>query len=219
MDSRLEFRFRPVQKGERVYYVPAQGSGNLQEFEPRPLEGAKESEPRPLEGAKESEPHPAWRGSGPSEKSSVAYARVEGPLAYARGSAERDSKLEVTVLFTTTSGTGVALESAAELAKDLQAIVQLVMLQVVPYPLRLESPPVPLQLTAQQLCNLAITTGIETEIVIILCRDKQQSLIQALKPQSVVVLGGSRRWWPSRERKLARTLRSQGHKVVLVNLK
>jgi hypothetical protein len=130
-----------------------------------------------------------------------------------------DSKLQVTVLFTTPLGISAALESAAELARELHAMIQLVMLQVVPYPTRLESPPVPLQFTVQQLCNLAITTGFETEIVIILCRDKQQSLIQTLKPQSLIVLGSSRRWWPFPERKLAKMLRSKGHQVVSVDLK
>jgi hypothetical protein len=55
---------------------------------------------------------------------------------------DRDAGLNITVVFTSVRGTSAALRSAAALVMTLGARINLVVLQVVPYPLPLTSPPV-----------------------------------------------------------------------------
>src|SRR5580765_2484747 len=38
-------------------------------------------------------------------------------------------------------------------------------------------------------------------------------------PRSLLVIAGSRNWWPTREKRLARELRRAGHEVVLAEVK
>ena len=45
-------------------------------------------------------------------------------------------------------------------------------------------------------------------------RDPAETLAAVLKPDSVVVLGGRKRWWPTTEERLARKLRRIGHEVI-----
>ena len=48
---------------------------------------------------------------------------------------------------------------------------------------------------------------------IYLCRDKCPTVRLILKPRSIVILGGRKRWW-SVEQKLARVLKKDGHHVI-----
>ena len=50
----------------------------------------------------------------------------------------------------------------------------------------------------------------ETTIEIYMCRDGNETIRKLLYPDSLVVIGGS-------NKKLTRALRSDGHRVVLVN--
>jgi len=74
--------------------------------------------------------------------------------------------------------------------------------------------------TEQRLLDLAYRGAqgpLETSVQLYLCRDKRQALLRALKPKSLVVIGGKARWWPTKESKLAGVLRSIGHQVVVAN--
>jgi hypothetical protein len=51
-----------------------------------------------------------------------------------------------------------------------------------------------------------------------LCRDSSETLLAVLKPRSLVVIGGRRRWWPTREERLAKKLRGAGHEVIFAEL-
>jgi len=55
---------------------------------------------------------------------------------------------------------------------------------------------------------------VETSVHIYLCRDRFETLASVLSPRSIVVLGGRKRWWPTREKSLASKLRKAGHEVV-----
>ena len=70
-------------------------------------------------------------------------------------------------------------------------------------------------LVYDQLRVIADKSAVETIVRIYLCRDRWQALEQALRPRSVVVIGGRKRWWPTRESRLARRLRRAGHEVIL----
>jgi hypothetical protein len=125
-------------------------------------------------------------------------------------------KLELTVLFTGLPFTLQALEKANVLARDLHARIRLVVPQVVPYPLSLESPPVLVEFNEHRFRALAADQPIETRVEIFLCRDMHELLAEILPNRSTVVTGGRKRWWPTQEERLARRLCRQGHEAILV---
>jgi len=69
----------------------------------------------------------------------------------------------------------------------------------------------------QQLLALAGEQPVETNIQMYLCRDLTETIRRVLKPDSVVVIGGRKRWWPTPEQKLAAILRRDGHHVILTH--
>ena len=55
---------------------------------------------------------------------------------------------------------------------------------------------------------------VDTAIEVRLCRDREETIRESLAPESVVVMGGGRRWWAVREWMLAWKLRRDGHHVI-----
>jgi len=127
---------------------------------------------------------------------------------------EIQHKLNIDVVFTSVEATLAALKEAAKLADHLDAHLELVVPQVVPYPLPIESPPVLIEFNERRFREIAGQSPVETTVRIYLCRDGAETLASVLRPGSLVVLGGRRRWWPTRETRLARRLRKAGHEVV-----
>jgi hypothetical protein len=110
------------------------------------------------------------------------------------------------------------LKEAGNLASSLGARIRLVVPQVVPYPLPLETPPVRAEFNENRFRVIASESPVETSVQIYLCRDRFEALSSALKPGSIVVLGGRKRWWstrwvPSKDERLARQLRRAGYEV------
>lgn len=134
--------------------------------------------------------------------------------------ADSDSRrMRVTVVFTTIAGTVAALESAARLARNLNAEIVLLVAEVIYFRYALEHPPVAPSFF-ENLC-LALVDELDTElsaasIEIRFCRDQLHCLQQALSPRSLVVLGARRRWWNTHEHRLQRALERHGHSVLLV---
>jgi hypothetical protein len=128
---------------------------------------------------------------------------------------EANSKLNVAVIFTSIESTLSALRKAGLLASRLRACITLIVPQIVPYPLPLTSPPMLLDFTERRFRVIANESPVETTVQIYLCRDRLETLLGALRPHSVVVIGGGRSWWPTPEKRLARQLRRAGHDVVL----
>ena len=124
-------------------------------------------------------------------------------------------ELEVNVVYTRLPGAAKSLDIASGLARGLGARVTVHVAQVIPYPLELKSPQVPVQFAEQQLLAMAGEQLVETSIRIYLCRDLTETIRQVLKRDSVVVVGGQKRWWPTRENRLAAALRRDGHRVIL----
>src|SRR5258708_19431400 len=129
--------------------------------------------------------------------------------------------LEVNVVFTTVQGILAALRTAGGWAHDWSSLIRLVVPEVVPYPLPLERPPVSVDFTRRRFLKMtgACPDAVEIHVHLYFCRERQRCLLQVLKPRSVVVMGGRKRWWPTGEHKLASVLRSRGHQVVFVDLK
>jgi hypothetical protein len=128
--------------------------------------------------------------------------------------AEAARTLSITVIATSIESTIAALRKAGALANQLRACITLIVAQVVPYPLPLNQPPVPLDFNERRFRVLAGENPVETTIRIYLCRDRGEILREVLAPHSVVVIGGRRTWWPTKEKRLARQLHRFGHQVV-----
>jgi hypothetical protein len=145
---------------------------------------------------------------------------LQKPLAPATGAPARpgtgkfESKLSVDVVFTSIEPTLAALKKAGALAGGLNARITLLVAQIVPYPLPLESPPVLLDFNERRFRKIANQSPVETTVRLYLCRDQLETLASVLEPHSVVVVGGRKRWWPTPEKRLAGKLRRAGHEVI-----
>jgi hypothetical protein len=122
--------------------------------------------------------------------------------------------LEIAVIFTAVEQTREALRAAASLAEGLNALIHIIVPQIVPYPLPLEKPPVARDSAEKRFFAVARESRVETKVRIYLCRDRWEMLKLVLRPHSTVVIGGRKRWWPTSERRLAAKLRRAGHEVL-----
>ena len=127
---------------------------------------------------------------------------------------DTDRRLEVIVVFTSDAATSAALKRAGVLASKLSAHITLLVPQIVPYPLPLESPPVLLDFSERRFAEIAAVSPVETMVRLYLCRDLFETIPAVLDQHSLVVIGGRKRWWPTREGGLARRLRRAGHEVI-----
>jgi hypothetical protein len=154
---------------------------------------------------------------GEQKNMSLAFQKVLVPSAghpNPQTSDEPEHSLEIAVVFTSATPTIAALKRAGALAHRLRARINLLVPQIVPYPLPLESPPVLLDFGEQRFREIAVESLVETMIQIYLCRDRLETLKSVLTPRSLVVIGGPKRWWLTREKSLARKLRRAGHEVI-----
>jgi|SRR5579871_70037 len=131
---------------------------------------------------------------------------------------EKEGRLDLAVLFTSPDATLRALRRAGALASELNARIVLLVPQVVPFPLPLTSPPVLLDFQEQRLRAIAEDSSVPTTVRIYLCRDRWGLLSTILKPASLIVVGGHRQWWRTREQRLASRLYKAGHQVIFAEM-
>lgn len=132
---------------------------------------------------------------------------------------QTERRLEVFVIFTDLPGTLAAIQRAEGLAEQLGAHLRLVMPYEVSYRLPLTKPPVSVEFLEGQMRDLAARTGMEVEAQVCLCRDKKSALGTLLPPNSLIVVGGKKRWWPTAAQLLARAIRRDGHQVIFADLR
>lgn len=140
-----------------------------------------------------------------------------GPLPAQPDVSGSGRKLDLQVIFTDLPKTAAALATARTLARDLGARITLMAAQVVPYPLPLTEPDVPVEFTERAMESLAADEDATIEIY--LCRDRNDAIRHVLPPDSLVIVGARKwRWWPSWESRLARVLRRDGRRVLVVSI-
>jgi hypothetical protein len=130
-------------------------------------------------------------------------------------------RLCVTVIATTQEGTTVALNAASSLARDLDAKIVLLKVEIVPPRFPVDEPPLPLDFLLKQQRSLLLDSSAKDEDVAIricLCRDHDQCLLHVLRRRALVIIGGRRRWWTSAEEKLERGFRRLGHHVIFIDV-
>jgi hypothetical protein len=128
--------------------------------------------------------------------------------------------LPITVAYTTPVGTQAALKAAATLARNLEARLGLIITEVVPFRLPLDQPRVSVEFLKRRQEALVAQAGLdgdEMSVQICICRDRKEALGRLLPVPSLVVLGGRRGWWHTREQRLETFLARLGHQVVFID--
>jgi hypothetical protein len=129
--------------------------------------------------------------------------------------------LEVNVIFTDPEATAVALQYAASLARNLSGSITLRAPLVVPQRLPLEESPISVRFMERTLADLVCPLQRDAAAInvhLYLCRDRLETLLRVLSRDSLVVIGGRKRWWPTEESRMAKVLQSKGHRVVFVSV-
>src|ERR1700687_5446542 len=103
---------------------------------------------------------------------------------------EQQDQLNIAVVFTSVESTLAALKEAGTLAESLGAQITLLVPQVAPYPLALESPPVLVDFNEKRFHVIASQSPVKTKVRIYLCRDQMETLKGVLRLGSIVVIGG-----------------------------
>jgi hypothetical protein len=129
---------------------------------------------------------------------------------------DAEQRLEVFVIYTDAQGTVAAIKAAEGLAQQLEARLRLVMPFEVSYSLPLTKPQVPVEFLEGQLRELTAKTGLEVDAQVCLCRHKASALGNLLPPNSLIVLGAKKHWWPTAAQRLSLSLMGDGHKVILL---
>ena len=166
--------------------------------------------------------NPQWMGAMNNQSNTAIAKPVRPSVNWEAVEGPRPRRLEVNVIFTDAQATVVALKTAGSLARDLGACIRVRAAIVVPYALPLDKPPVSVRFTERLLSDLVSRLELdafEPIVHLYLCRNQADTLLQVLSPNSLVVIGGRKHWWPTAERRMARALRSKGHRVVFIGLK
>lgn len=128
--------------------------------------------------------------------------------------------LDVNVIHTEPRSTCAALRFANSFASGLNASIHLLVVLSVPTQLPIDQPAVSVGFIRRTLCEIVGDFGSPAgrySLQIYLSRSRRvDTLLQVLRPNSVVILGDGRRFLPTMEKRLSSTLRAHGHNVVLV---
>jgi hypothetical protein len=71
-----------------------------------------------------------------------------------------------------------------------------------------------LEFSEKRFRAVAAESRVETSVQIYLCRNRFETLTSFLKRGSIIVLGGRKRWLPTRDELLALRLRRAGYEVL-----
>jgi hypothetical protein len=123
------------------------------------------------------------------------------------------AQLDLVVPFTTPRLTETALRAAARLGAGLDSAVRVVKVQVIPFPLDMNHPPVPVEFLEEQLESFRGAASHE----VCFAREFEQGLRSVLRFRSLVVMAFQKRPWRTHTERVAASLRMAGYTVVMVN--
>jgi hypothetical protein len=146
---------------------------------------------------------------------------VEKPIGINIGETETESivpepETAVYVIFTSIDRTIKALEKAREISRPVGANIVVVAVQVVPFPLPLDRPPVPMEFVIRRFEEKADEFPEGTKISAYLCRDPIVALKRVLNRNCPVIMGVRKKMWPNRDQRLAGKLKRAGYEIILV---
>lgn len=126
------------------------------------------------------------------------------------------SGLPMCIVYTSMNRTLKALEKILEFANPIRTSIEIVAVHTVPFMLSLDEPPVPFKFIIRSLEKLVARFPEQTRISAYLCRDSLEALKRVLDHHCPVVMGIKKRWWPTRDQRLARKLRRAGYNVIII---
>src|SRR5690349_12627413 len=100
-----------------------------------------------------------------------------------------ESGLRLHVIYTGPATTRASLKGAGVLARDLGARLELLVARVVPYPLPLDRPPASSGFSEASLDALADECGVDLDVKVLLCRDREETIPAFLPAGCIVVIG------------------------------
>jgi hypothetical protein len=127
--------------------------------------------------------------------------------------------LELVVPYTDSVMAAGALAAAAQLAQGFEAAITLIAVHIVPFPAPLECQPGIRKRLERELTAVARTSPIAVRVKLVFARDRADALLGLLGRGSLVVMGIKRRWWRTREERLAQRLAAAGHGIALIRVK
>jgi hypothetical protein len=128
------------------------------------------------------------------------------------------AEIEIVVPYTEWALADAVLKRAMALTAGLKATVRLVAVHAIPYPLPFHCPTALHAHLVEQLVDLASRCPLAVDPQVVLARYRDDGFRHVLKPASIVLIGVRKRFWPTREEKLARALARDGHQVALLYL-
>lgn len=128
------------------------------------------------------------------------------------------ASLEISLVITHLGYSSELLKRTNTLAESLRAHINLIAIQIVPYPLPLTSPPVLAEFNEKRFRLIARESRVDTVVQLYLCRDRVEALLSILPHDSLVVVGVRRTWWPTADKALTKTLKRAGHELVVLEL-
>lgn len=142
------------------------------------------------------------------------------PALTGQAGPQRDSgRLEVNVVFTAPQATALALRTATALAAELDACIRLRAAVVVPLQLPLDQPQISIPFMQDVLSGLVSRLEphkLDVTAHLYLSRDRTETFLDLLEPNSVVILAARKRPWPTPEGRFAKRLQHAGHRVLFI---
>ena len=137
---------------------------------------------------------------------------IEGAIE--KETSRGSSRIVITVLFTTQESTASALDAAIRLAKGFDTTIEIVVPEIVPFPLDVDHPAINTGTLLRRVCELTNGVPVETAVHLCLGRELEQILGTVLKPDSIVVIGEREPLWLGKYHRISEYLRARGHQVI-----
>lgn len=126
--------------------------------------------------------------------------------------------LRVVVAYTRPAVAAETVAAALAMTAGLSATVVVAGVHVIPYPAPFHCPALVREHLEARLQRAAERAGDSAQAVLVLARSQEEGFRHAVRDGGSIVIGTRRRWWPTRETRLARRLKAAGCKVLLVHL-
>jgi hypothetical protein len=123
----------------------------------------------------------------------------------------------VSVVYTTVDATLEAARIASELANAMRVPLRVVHFRTVPRQVPVDRPDGLSPIETGSFVARLREEGITARMRVYLCRDEAQTIPFAFRPNSIVVVGGRRSWWPTQAERWRHALEAAGHFVMFVD--